>query len=402
MRARTAARTGRAVNRLSASIRRPVPSGPPKVGVVCDSFIRYGSAQAVGLKEAGIEVAFYYVDRLNEFNGSDTDRERYLQKVRDAGIETIPLPRRNLRKLWRQTRDLHIDLTRRRVTALVVQSHIDPRYLSLGFRYPSAVVVHDPRPHSGDFASAYPLPVRAMARLAELSATGLIIHSDRLVSQLYPIVSRVPLAIVPHGASMREEGPVAVPESSRLVLVGRLMAYKGIDTALEAFPRVRASFPDSELILAGRGKLGDQIRATAPPGVTLRDGYIPDDELDALIDSARVVLLPYRDATQSGVGLQAVSRGIPCAVSDAGALPDLVPEAFRPSWVATAGDSDDLARAIIDAMRHSSAERQQVYDDARTRFAWEAVGVQLLRELGRLGVVGAGSSLAPGSGVNDQ
>lgn len=391
---RAASWVGHLIHRAAGVSRRrhPALAGEglePKLAVLCDSFIRYGSAQAIGLKAAGADVTFYYVDRLGEFADSEADRAPYLDRVAAAGIETIPLPQRSLRHMVSHVAWLHRDLARRGVSTLVVQAHIDPRYATLGWRFPVAMVIHDPRPHSGDYASTYPLPVRAVARLAELTSACVLVHSPRLADQLFPMFAQVPHGCIPHGADVTAE-PVLLTEPITLLLIGRLMAYKGVDTALDAFRKIRAVRPDCSLIIAGRGDLGPMIRANAPAGVELRDGYVPDSELEKLMDESRLVLLPYRDATQSGVGLQALARGVPCIVSSAGALPDLVPDDHR-GWIVPPGDPDSLAGAVLEAMDHDMSTRRELHRFAERNFAWPVVGEILLSELARLGATQDGS-----------
>jgi glycosyltransferase involved in cell wall biosynthesis len=354
---------------------------PLHLAVLCDAFIRYGSAQAIGLRATGVSVTFYYVDRLGEFDGDIHDRQRYLDRVTDAGIEIVPLPQRQLGRLPLHIRSLYRDIVARRIDALIVHQHIDPRYATLGLRFPVALYVHDPKPHTGDYASTYPAPVRLVSRFAQMTADCLILHSPRLRPQLPPVLRHVPTGYVPHGAEMAAS-PCPLRSPPVIVLVGRLMAYKGVDVALAAFGLVVAKRPECTMVVAGRGRLGDEIRAASPLGVELRDRYIPELELAALLDGARLVLLPYRDATQSGVGLLAIARGVPCIVSDVGALPELVPPGY--DWVVPPEDPGALGAAILKALDHPSDTRQELFDFAADEFSWLSVGGQLLREIERL------------------
>lgn len=361
--------------------------GGRRVAVICDSFIRYGTSQAIGLQAAGADVVFYFIDRLGEFDGNAEDRDRYIQNVRDAGIPVVTLPQRSMARLPQHVRELHRDLAEREVGLVFLQAHIDPRYVSLPLRFNVATIIHDPKPHTGDFESTYPLPVRAVARLAEAASSALFVHSDRLVPTMFPMLRGIPTGVFPHGTDMAPAS-TPVPPTPRVILIGRLMPYKGVDTALDAFKIVHEARPDAELVLAGRGRMGDDIRARQPAGVELRDGYIPDDELEELMLSARISLLPYRDATQSGVGLICVAKGIPCIVTDTGGLPDLVPPS-RPEWVVPVGDAPALARAILGLLDQDQADRDAVFDYADKYFAWPAVGRRMLDESERLAIVGS-------------
>jgi glycosyltransferase involved in cell wall biosynthesis len=352
------------------------------IAVLCDPFLRYGSAQAIGLTMTGLNVTLYYVDRVNEFGDSERDRALFLDRAQAAGVVLVPLPRRRIRSLLKDTIWLHRDLRRRKIATAVVQWHIDPRYATLGLALPVALIVHDPQPHLGDTLSTFPLPVRLISRIAELTSFCLIVHSASLVEQIRPLLRRLPVAIVPHGADISPT-PAPVPRDRRLVIFGRLFAYKGVDTALEAFSSLPDEFSDATLIVAGRGPLADLARGQR--NVELYEGYVTDADADALLDSARLVLLPYKDATQSGVGLQAVSRGVPCIVSCAGALPELVQDS-SPGLVVPPNSPVSLAQSIVRYIDHDETLRRAIHDHARTHFAWPVAAQQLRCELQRLGL----------------
>jgi glycosyltransferase involved in cell wall biosynthesis len=183
-------------------------------------------------------------------------------------------------------------------------------------------------------------------------------------------------------------GPIAVPRERRLLIFGRLYAYKGVDTALEAFRSLPKELSDATLVVAGDGPLAALARGKR--NVELIEGYVSESDLDSLLDGVRLVLLPYKDATQSGVGLLAIARGIPCIVSDAGGLPELVRDSSA-SLVVPPDDPERLAAAIIAHVDHDQQLRTAVYDYAMHHFAWPVVARRLRSELERLGVSHSGA-----------
>jgi glycosyltransferase involved in cell wall biosynthesis len=121
----------------------------------------------------------------------------------------------------------------------------------------------------------------------------------------------------------------------------------------------------------------------------LLDGYVDERHLDELLAGSRLVLLPYLDATQSGVGLRAVASGIPCIVTDEGALPDLVPGELG-SFVIPSGDPEALAAAIVAHVDHDAALRAAFHAHAARHLDWPVVGRVLLDELRRLRLLSGG------------
>lgn len=377
---------GLALHGLGRLSRRLTPKGgrnPRRLAVVCDAFLHVGCPQAIALSETGLEVTLYYVDRGSDFTGSEEDRERMLERVRAHGIPTVPVPRLRPMAVLSDALWLHRDMRRRRIATLVVHAHGDPRYATLGLALPVALIVHDPQTHSGDTLSMPPLPIRIVARFAEASAACLIVHSEGLVGQMRPLLRRLPVGVIPLGIDVAA-APAPVPDRRLLLLFGRLFSYKGVDTALDAFELLRERLPDAELLVAGRGPLAGAARGCS--GVEVREEYISDEEIEELLGRARLVLLPYKDATQSGVGLQAVARGVPAVVTRTGGLPDLVPQA-APGLIVAPEDPQALAEAIAAHVDHGDELRAAVHAHAQERFAFPVAARRLRAELARLAVL---------------
>lgn len=114
-----------------------------------------------------------------------------------------------------------------------------------------------------------------------------------------------------------------------VLFFGYVRHYKGLDTLLEAWPRVRAGRP-ATLIVAGEfyedAEPYRRLATAAGCGdsVKLLERYLPDPEVEAVFKAADVVVLPYRDATQSGVTHVAYALGVPVIVTDVGGLSETV------------------------------------------------------------------------------
>jgi glycosyltransferase involved in cell wall biosynthesis len=112
-----------------------------------------------------------------------------------------------------------------------------------------------------------------------------------------------------------------------------------------------ASYPgagDAELIVAGP-LAQDMTLPPLPPGVELRDRRILDDEAETLFRSADVLVLPYRDATQSALVAAAYAYGLPVIVSATGALPEYVVTG-ETGWIVPPDDPAALATALAEAL----------------------------------------------------
>jgi glycosyltransferase involved in cell wall biosynthesis len=137
--------------------------------------------------------------------------------------------------------------------------------------------------------------------------------------------------------------------------------------------------PEVKLVVAGAGEAAQLV--PDDQRISLIARYIPEKEIDTLLAQATLVALPYIQASQSGVGLLAIERGVPVVVSDLGALPEL---AYVPSFVAEAGNSRALAEAIERHLDDGAEVRSAVLRHARSRFSWDyaaQLSTELYREL---------------------
>lgn len=128
------------------------------------------------------------------------------------------------------------------------------------------------------------------------------------------------------GAHIPAEVEICPPElagrqGEYLLFFGRIDKYKGIEHLLRAYRPVEDQC--LPLVIAGSGALSETEKKEAAQceNVLLLNRYIGDGEMKYLFSHSRAVVLPYIEATQSGVIPIAYSYGKPVVVSD---LPGLV------------------------------------------------------------------------------
>ncbi|SOC47159.1 Glycosyltransferase involved in cell wall bisynthesis [Blastococcus aggregatus] len=105
----------------------------------------------------------------------------------------------------------------------------------------------------------------------------------------------------------------------RLVFVGQVRRYKGVDSLVAAFRETADA--GLSLRVAGRPtseELADQLRGAAAddPRIGLSLSFLPDADLVAEVSEAELVVLPYREMHNSGGALAALSLGTPVLVPD--------------------------------------------------------------------------------------
>jgi phosphatidylinositol alpha-1,6-mannosyltransferase len=133
------------------------------------------------------------------------------------------------------------------------------------------------------------------------------------------------------GAEVRKE--LGLGARPVVVCVSRLIARKGQDTLIRAWPRVLADVPDAVLLLVGGGPERERLEALARPlGESVRfAGAVPWQDIPPYVDAADVFAMPTRtrrfglEPEALGiVTLEAAATGKPVLVGDSGGTADTV------------------------------------------------------------------------------
>jgi phosphatidyl-myo-inositol dimannoside synthase len=116
-----------------------------------------------------------------------------------------------------------------------------------------------------------------------------------------------------------------------VVCVSRLIARKGQDTLIRAWPRVRAAVPDARLLLVGGGPDARRLAEMAPDESVLFTGAVEWTGIERYVDAGDVFALPCRtrrfgmEPEALGiVFLEAAACGKPVVAGDSGGVADAV------------------------------------------------------------------------------
>jgi glycosyltransferase involved in cell wall biosynthesis len=202
-------------------------------------------------------------------------------------------------------------------------------------------VIHDAVPHPGD-----PAPFFHWRLRRELAAArAAVVLSDAVARQVQARRPDLPLIRIPLGAHLPGGAPAA-EASADFLFFGRIRAYKGLDLLRDAWPRVRAGRPGARLRVVGEGDLDACAPGLAAlPGVEVDRRWVPDGEMASVLTSARALVLPYREASQSGVLPLALALGIPVVATAVGGLAEQVRDAEN--GLVTPPTAEALAAAMI-------------------------------------------------------
>jgi phosphatidylinositol alpha-1,6-mannosyltransferase len=199
-----------------------------------------------------------------------------------------------------------------------------------------------------------------MDSVAARQADHIIAISEEMRAQLadkYGVgeerVTRVSHGVDTERYRPREDVHSAVSEDRlTLLFVGRLISRKGADLAIEAVAATDRD--DVELLVAGSGRLGDDLKRLAREcGVTDQVtflGYVPDEELPLLYSSADVTLFTSNYEGFGLVFLESLASGTPVIGTPVGGIPDVVEDGS--SGYICEADPDTIARRIEELAAH--------------------------------------------------
>lgn len=211
------------------------------------------------------------------------------------------------------------------------------------FKKKVVVTIHDGVLHTGD---GYPFE-QYLNRIYIKKANALIFltnHVKDLVERNIPFKGTS--SVIPHGIIK----PAGIKHMERemsdqpvLLFLGRINKYKGIDLLVEAVSKIPARLYD-RLIIAGKSSYNLQNLA-AYPKIELIDKWLTEEEISGLINESDLLILPYLEATQSGVVMMGIAGAIPMICTRVGGLVEQLLEDEEALFVEP--DPDSLFDGIV-------------------------------------------------------
>lgn len=218
-----------------------------------------------------------------------------------------------------------------------------------GLKY--AVVVHDADPHPGDTTAllnrwlysdiARTDVLFALSRsVAEKLRERWTIPAGRIVTLFHPVVTY---------SSTAPERPHA---PLRVLFIGRIMAYKGLPLLIEAVEKLRTEGTPVSLGVAGEGGIAALRSRLAALNAEVVNEWLTHAQIDEVQSRYDVIVLPYVEASQSGVVMSAFGAGIPVIVTPVGGLSEQVDNGVT-GLVAQSPSAD----AVADCIRRMASDR---------------------------------------------
>ena len=224
------------------------------------------------------------------------------------------------------------------------------------------VTLHDPIPHKGASKVLVSLYTKATKK-----ADKIIVLSQKFVdvtANLYG-KNKKDIYVIPHGifdnykkvydAKLRHEY-----DNSKVnfLFFGRITPYKGLDVLATAYKKLKNDYDNVALTIVGNGDFNSYKESYSKlRNVEIINRWIKDEEVYGFYDQAEVItVLPYIEATQSGVIPVAMANESLVICTNTGGLTEQVEDGVTGKLVA-AGDAEDLYIAMKEVVE-SGIDRQ--------------------------------------------
>lgn len=251
------------------------------------------------------------------------------------------------------------------------------------------IFLHDPIPHSGTKIS----PEQAIEEFKKFltNVDNVLVMSKQFI----PIVEekynmpRNNIFYMRHGTMTYPKfagtfGDEELKGSLNFLYFGRIQKYKGLHVLSEAFDKVQKQYPNTYLTVAGSGDFSEyEEEYAALNNTTVMNKYITDDEIAYLFSKPNtVVVMPYIDATQSGITGMAYNYETPIISTDTGGLREQLFDGEVGVFVKP-GDADDLAEKMICFLSDPNlfAEQKKLMQESKEKMSWKYITNELIEQL---------------------
>jgi len=246
--------------------------------------------------------------------------------------------------------------------------------------------IHDVSTHPGDNSSAS--DDNSLSKLfGKIFTDKYIVHGTFLKKEFIRIykIKKNKIFVINHGNydiykkwHLKEMNEI----KNTILFFGRIWKYKGLEYLIKTEPIVSKIIPDVKYIIAGRGEDFNKYNKYIqnPEAFIIKNKRIPLEEVGELFQTASVVVLPYIEASQSGVIPIAYAYSKPVIATKVGSLPEVVENGIT-GFLIDPGDEHSLAEKIILLLKDDGLRKQMGINANRysnTSLSWDTIASETI------------------------
>lgn len=224
---------------------------------------------------------------------------------------------------------------------------------------------------------------------------SIIVHTKESQNRLYKIYPEYvgKAVVIPMGSfSFFHRGKtqrIKFPEEKVILFFGGPNKHKGMKVLLKAFNKLVQTDREIRLLIVGfmedkKNRLPyylNILNLMARKKTTFILRYVDFEEVEKYFKSCSIVVLPYTEASQSGVLQIAYAFGKPVVASKVGGLPEVV-EHGKSGFLVTPGDENELAYRINEIF-NDPVRLKSMGEYARhlsvTRYNWKDIAIKTFK-----------------------
>lgn len=225
-------------------------------------------------------------------------------------------------------------------------------------RYPTVATIHDPVFHEGQDNVWSKL-----IRYITLKFTDeVIVHGQKLkelfIQKYRWSTSKVYVIAYGHFGIFTQFAQADVQEERAVLFFGSIQPYKGLEYFIQCQPIVSKEVPQVKFIIAGSGDLTSEQKAkVSREPFCLHNYYISPKQIAYFMQMASIVVLPYVDASQTGVIPIAYAFRKPVVATTVGSLPEIVRDG-ETGYLVPPRNAQKLAEAVIKLLKDERLRKQ--------------------------------------------
>ncbi len=246
---------------------------------------------------------------------------------------------------------------------------------------------HDVLPHSKN--NIYN---RLLFKIIYKLQDSIIVHSDfiknRIIDEFNIQAQKV--FLVRHGLYKIADSPAISGDNARkklgydqhqciVLFFGIITKYKGLDLLLDAFSRLENDLPQIHLLIAGRvsqeyrEEFKNLMNIHTSKRINIIARHILEEEIELIFKAADLVVLPYTEASQSGVLFMAYAYGKPVIAPSLGGFPDDI-EIGKTGLLFEPFNAVSLAAAIRNYVDQWNSDSNYIREFAQKNYSWDTSG----------------------------
>lgn len=295
-------------------------------------------------------------------------------------INTFKFKMFGIKRLKKQYTNVHIDVVY--VPMIQPWTHL----INNVFKNSQKIVtMHDPKPHSG--SNRY---FDRLCLKAALNADDVVILSE--IFRDYAIErfkqEKEHVHVIPHGIfdyykSVQGYKKCINYDSNNInfLFFGRITKYKGLHILSEAYHKLSMEFDNVTLTVVGNGNFDEyHYEYNTLKNTTIINRWINDEEVGGFFDGKNIVtVLPYTDATQSGIIPIAMEYKSLVIASNTGGLSEQVKDK-ETGYLFEVNNADDLYKVMKHVVLNYDKQNEIINNALKyiKTLSWDVLGRTLI------------------------